>query len=434
MLDVRTLVYSDKGPVKDLNQDNVYWRGHFQQAYQLRSSFHAKARAKDPLQLYALSDGMGGMAKGEIASRLAVQDFESLEYQLNRLPQEQRRSAIDAYIRDRAQFLWDSNRSYDDIHEHMGATLCLLMLEESGALLANIGDSACYHYHEGDLIQLSRDDSHAARLRSLGYITKEEEQHHPFRHVLNNYLGMEYKEDNFSYFCVENIPFSPGDTFLLSSDGINAYVKRTVIREILASANPLEIKADMLIDAALDAGSEDNISLILIEIPAEKEPDGLSQGQSSALSPQEEEQFNRARKEAVIRQNKMRRERLEVRRVPSESASTSNLSSSSTAAQPESLPQTGEDEKLEEYRILSREEKERYYDQRYADKPSRSGKRVQERRPVYRDAQTEAQMEKPVSIKEEKPRRSNPFLAFLSWLLFLAIFTGLGFLLAFLIL
>mgnify|MGYP001450380523 FL=1 len=123
-----------------------------------------------------------------------------------------------------------------------------------------------------------------------------------------------------------------------------------------------------------------------------------------------------------------------MRRVASESASPFNLSSSSTAAQPESLPQTGEDEKLEEYRILSREEKERYYDQRYADKPSRSGKRVQERRPVYRDAQTEAQMEKPVSIKEEKPRRSNPFLAFLSWLLFLAIFTGLGFLLAFLIL
>ena len=426
MLDVRTLVYSDKGPVKDINQDNVYWRGHFQQAYQLRSTFHAKARIKEPLQLYGLSDGMGGMAKGEIASRLSVQDLASLEYQLNLLPKEQRRSAIDAYIRDRAEFLWDRNRSYEDIHDHMGATLCLLMLEESGALLANIGDSACYHYHEGDLIQLSRDDSHAARLRSLGYITKEEEQHHPFRHVLNNYLGMEYNEDNFSYFCIEDIPYGPGDSFLLSSDGINAYVKRNLIKEILSSDDSLEFKADRLIDAALDAGSEDNISLILIEIPAEEASEDSGRRQAGSLSPQEEEQFNRARKEAVIRQNKLRRERLEAKRLPSDVTKVSDKDALTDLS-----GQSDESEKLEEYRILSREEKERYYDERYADKPSRTGRKVQQNRQVW----TVGEALPPTEIRpkyEEKPRRSNPFLAFLSWLVFLAIFAGLGFLLAFL--
>lgn len=266
MLSVEGAVYSDTGQVRHQNEDNLYWQGRFRRANELAGTLDRVFQSDQEAQLYAISDGMGGMARGEIASRIAVAELGALERRVQAAADNQNTALIDEYLRERSLYMARRNENAGKPEEMMGATISLLLLRGNSAYLANMGDTAVFHCRNGTIKQISRDDSHAARLRSLGYLTREEASRHPFRNSLVNYLGKETDADRVEYFLVRDFPLAKGDLFLLCSDGISGVLSRDMIQSVLQSEASVKTKASELVKLAEAAGSADNLTLILLRI------------------------------------------------------------------------------------------------------------------------------------------------------------------------
>lgn len=274
MLKVVGAVYSDTGRVRETNEDNLYWQGQFRKPYELVVTLDKAFTSEESLQLYAVSDGMGGMARGELASRLALSEMASLEQAMKKAGAKEDINLLDIYLRERSSYIWERNRNAGSLDEAMGATISLLLLRDNKAVLANMGDTAVYQCREGLLKQLSRDDSHAARLRSLGYLTREEASRHPFKNSLINFLGKEQPGDKMNYFLVPDITLAEGDLLLLCSDGISGSLNRETIQLVLNDEQSVPEKVRTLVDMALEAGSQDNITAILLRVVACGPADG----------------------------------------------------------------------------------------------------------------------------------------------------------------
>lgn len=216
---------------------------------------------KEPY-LFALADGMGGHAAGEVASRAALKALEEAlrPYLGGSRPQagwekllEQATLAAHHHVLDLAT----ANEEY----KGMGTTLtCLCFLEPGTAYGCHIGDSRLYAYKEGTLKQISRDHTYVNELLEAGKITAQEAHVHPQRHMLLQALGIgeAIKPDYFT------LPLEKGLRLLLCSDGLSDMVEDEAIAASLAL--PLEEAADTLLDLALSNGGSDNISLILLEL------------------------------------------------------------------------------------------------------------------------------------------------------------------------
>lgn len=294
MLKIHTVVYSDVGPSRELNEDNLFWQGHYRRRGEIPYTLQDIANSDEQVQIYAISDGIGGMAQGELASMIAVSDLEALTYTLDIAKIEDSADIIAQYLREKANYLWKRNKAKESLADHMGATISLLAIRNDRAYLANIGDSAVYQLSGNSLKQISRNDSHAAILRSLGYLTEEEEADHPFKHQLNNYLGKEYDQEHFAYFLVKDIPLAKGDIFLLCSDGISGVLTENEISEILKSDRSLKDKSNILVEKSLREGNQDNVSLILVEILSCKENHQLHieyEGDAVALTEEDQDVY-----------------------------------------------------------------------------------------------------------------------------------------------
>ena len=208
--------------------------------------------------LFAVADGMGGAQAGELASRLAATALEG------RPPGLHGEDAV-------AGLLHDAN---ERIHRHalddpavagMGTTVTALLVDEAAGTITigHVGDSRAYRVRDGRLEQLTADHSLVAELVRTGRLTPEEAEQHPHRSVITRALGTE-PDVEVDTLTVEA---SPGDLYLLCSDGLTAMVRDQEIVELVehADADP-DACADALVEAANRAGGEDNITVVLFEI------------------------------------------------------------------------------------------------------------------------------------------------------------------------
>jgi serine/threonine protein phosphatase PrpC len=217
--------------------------------------------------VFALADGMGGAAAGEVASRIAIEAFEaglpvsgSSEERLAVVVQRANRE-----IFDRAQ----SDHRLDG----MGTTLTAVMLDAENIALAHVGDSRAYRLRGGELTRLTEDHSLVEELVKDGKLTEEEAFEHPQRSIITRALGQEpiVEVDTFSY------SVKPGDVILLCSDGLTDMLPERQVAEVLVAAPDLASAAQRLIDAANDAGGRDNITVVLFRV---EEADGSGAGEA----------------------------------------------------------------------------------------------------------------------------------------------------------
>ena len=195
-------------------------------------------------RLFAVADGMGGHNAGEIASRLAIEaiagfirrstndtDFswpygidQTLSFDGNRL-----RTAI--HLANRRVFRTaESNDDYNG----MGTTIVGLLVNGSRLSIGNVGDSRLYLLSDGNLQQLTPDDSWAATLAQDASIGPEAIARHPMRNVLTNVLGAREQADiHFTERGVED-----GEVMLLCTDGVHGVLNTDALTEILANAAP----------------------------------------------------------------------------------------------------------------------------------------------------------------------------------------------------
>lgn len=211
--------------------------------------------------LFAVADGLGGYAAGEIASRSTLKALEAATYALrHNKSSEVLKVMEEAFVRanEHVYKMAGKNESY----RGMGTTMTAVYLSEDGsACCCHVGDSRLYLYRGGVLRQMTRDHTYVWALLEQGKITAAEAAVHPQRHLLLKALGVEEQVE------IDSLVFrwQENDRLLLCSDGLTDMLTDEDLADHLALAD-VEQAAEALLEHCLDNGGRDNVSLIVIEL------------------------------------------------------------------------------------------------------------------------------------------------------------------------
>jgi serine/threonine protein phosphatase PrpC len=140
----------------------------------------------------------------------------------------------------------------------MGTTLTACLLHSGKAHLVHAGDSRCYMFRDGQLRQLTDDHSWIAEQLRSGSISEAEAKASKFRHVITKSIGFERDIDA----DLKSVPVSPGDCFLLCSDGMSNYIEHGELERIVAMTWYRRLP-QQLIELANDRGGDDNITVVV---------------------------------------------------------------------------------------------------------------------------------------------------------------------------
>lgn len=214
--------------------------------------------------LFLLADGMGGHAAGEVAAKEAVGRLSQL---LNEWGPPKGVTSADAEaffyaaFADVNDWIYRKGRA-DPTLSGMGTTLCALLIIQSHAMLAHVGDSRIYRFRKPLLRQLTEDHSLATELLALGTIDPKNIEKFPYKHILTRAIGTHpFVETSVNMFEIE-----ADDLFLLCSDGLTNYVSDKGIAAILSQKLSLKERGHQLVDLAKEYGGGDNITLILAKL------------------------------------------------------------------------------------------------------------------------------------------------------------------------
>ncbi|HUZ44440.1 MAG TPA: PP2C family serine/threonine-protein phosphatase [Acidimicrobiales bacterium] len=209
-------------------------------------------------QVWAVADGVGGHAGGEVAAGVAV-DVIATQFDPSR-PR-----PLASVIEEANQAVWQKAGSDPELTGMATTITAIARLDADGAdhlIVANVGDSRTYLLRQGELSQLSVDHSQVEEMVRDGLISRQEAARHPYRHVVTRVLGMEpeVRVDTWDI-----IP-APGDRFLLCSDGLIDEVDDATIAAILQEGGPTQATVDRLVGTALDNGGSDNVTVVLLDV------------------------------------------------------------------------------------------------------------------------------------------------------------------------
>lgn len=231
--------------------------------------------ALDRLSLFAVADGMGGHAGGEVASQVAIEVLER-HFTVDPTPT----GLIDA-VREANHAVWERSRSDPQVRG-MGTTMTAAALVggEHGdrLVLANVGDSRAYRFREEELVQLTSDHSVAEELVARGELSEEEAAVHPHRHILTRALGVGPDVE------VDAWELEPrqGDRYLLCSDGLTNEVSEDRIATVLERRDDPGDIAATLVRLANEHGGNDNVTVVVVDVvladPADDLPGGATTG------------------------------------------------------------------------------------------------------------------------------------------------------------
>jgi protein phosphatase len=233
-LTMRYAARSDRGLIRHGNQDSVY----------------AGPR------LLAVADGMGGMAAGDVASNIVIAALAHLDDDVTgSAPLDALRAAVESanqQIRDAVE--------QNPAMEGMGTTLTGILFGGNKIGLVHIGDSRAYLLRDGELTQITRDDTYVQLLVDEGRITELEANTHPQKSLLMRALDGRDADPEYSLRQVV-----AGDRYLLCSDGLSGVVSdETIAATLREYADPHQC-ADRLVQLALRAGGPDNITVIVAD-------------------------------------------------------------------------------------------------------------------------------------------------------------------------
>jgi PPM family protein phosphatase len=212
-----------------------------------------------------VADGMGGQAAGEIASKRAIEVVpRELRKNVGATPpiDHVKTTIRKAIVQANEEIM--SMGALDRDLRNMGTTIVLALWRKGPELfIANVGDSRAYLIRGDKIEQLTVDHSLAQALVDNKTISAAEAREHRFRNVLWKYLGSKEVGEGPE---VKVVPISPGDRFLLCTDGLTGPVPDHQLLSFMNEHPDVQQCADGLGQLALDNGSRDNVSCIVIEV------------------------------------------------------------------------------------------------------------------------------------------------------------------------
>lgn len=207
--------------------------------------------------LFAVADGMGGHDAGEVASRIAVEEAGQLAGRPEVTADDVH--VIVRAISARVRAVVPDGRTVGTTFSGVGVAR-----HDGGEywLVFNIGDSRVYRYADRVLTQITVDHSVVQELVDRGVIGAAEALHHPDRHVITRAIGTGPDPDP-DYWL---IPAGVDDRMLVCTDGLTDELSADEIAELLASSSDPQVVAERLVDAAVERGSRDNVTAVVVDV------------------------------------------------------------------------------------------------------------------------------------------------------------------------
>ncbi|MCW3158448.1 PP2C family protein-serine/threonine phosphatase [Micropruina sonneratiae] len=219
-------------------------------------------------RVWVVADGMGGHAAGDVASRLAVESLGELDAGDDLKP-----AQVGAAIGRANAAIVDYGVEHAEARG-MGTTVTGLAEVSVGGVrhwaVFNVGDSRVYRYAGGTLQRATVDHSEVEELLAEGLIDEEQARTHPARHIITRSVGMRPPPSA----DVWVLPQTPGERFLLCSDGLSSELDDDRIAEVLAAHTDPQQAADALVAAVLDGEARDNVTVLVVDVMGAEDDDG----------------------------------------------------------------------------------------------------------------------------------------------------------------
>lgn len=207
--------------------------------------------------LWLVADGMGGHHGGEIASAIACEE----------IPEQIGQGAdIEVALRAAHHKIVARGAAQPELRG-MGTTVVVVHEHGKEYEIAWSGDSRIYRWRKGRLIQRSEDHSIVQRMLKSGLLSAQQAKTHPHQHVISSCLGSTSADGlEIGY---QRDAWEQGDWLLLCSDGLTDELDDDQIAAILAKHRTIDEASRALLQAALDSGGRDNVTVALIQAPAD---------------------------------------------------------------------------------------------------------------------------------------------------------------------
>ena len=208
--------------------------------------------------IYAVADGMGGHAAGEVASKIIIDTIKNRLEHLN--PDDCTEERLRGVVLEANQAIINASQQNSD-YNGMGSTVSLFYVHYGYATWAQVGDSRIYLLRNGQIYQLTSDHSLVNELLKQRKITAEEAENFPHKNILTRAVGMSGNLMVDTGWC----DILEHDKFVICSDGLTNMVTDERIRD-MCYENTNESKAHKLVRKAIENGGKDNITCIVVEI------------------------------------------------------------------------------------------------------------------------------------------------------------------------
>lgn len=264
---VEAAAYSSIGGRRN-NEDNFYLNGSFMSREQMNSGAEVREQCSQPLQIYAVFDGMGGGDMGEYASFYASE-------QLKKYQDTSDHADHAANLRS---FLTKTSKGIDRISldnglrsGSCGSTAAMLIVGDWWYRTAHVGDSRIYLIREDRLTRLTKDQSEVQRMVDAGRLTQDEAWSHPRKNIITHHLGMPLRGGELQSIISDRRPLQVGDCFLVCSDGVSDSLRDSEIQELFRPRIDAEENAKYIVHQAKRHADEmgvesDNITAVVVKI------------------------------------------------------------------------------------------------------------------------------------------------------------------------
>jgi len=233
---------------------NIGLRKDNEDCYEIRTLYIS---ADEPVQILVIADGMGGHEHGQLASRIAVEQFAALNDE----------TVAEGFTLQHMQTLFEQANDRVFAHQQLlqdgiiGTTMTAAVIQENRLYLGHIGDSRCYIYRNHELLQISMDHTYYAELIRQGQTISEQDEKR--KNLLMKALGPEQTVEG-QYLEQE---LYEGDVLVLCTDGLYNSVSTeeatAVLEQIPTGMVSLQQAVEILLNKALEHGARDNLTLII---------------------------------------------------------------------------------------------------------------------------------------------------------------------------
>jgi serine/threonine protein phosphatase PrpC len=249
-------VHAEEGDtIQSIDNLNIFAATHIGRVRKVNEDRYLIKKLDDGTVLLAVADGLGGEAAGDYAAEIVRSRLAGL----NQVPRGEEEQQLETLVKSADLAVYNEAGKDPDL-EGMGTTLVCVLLRDGMVHWVHVGDSRLYVLRDRQLIRITEDQTFARFLVQEGEITPEQAPTHYSRHVLDQTVGCSICEPE-----TGRLELKEEDLLILTTDGLHERIAADTMISILVAATDLETKAKSLVEAALDAGGKDNITIVIAE-------------------------------------------------------------------------------------------------------------------------------------------------------------------------